>query len=309
MPRNFLVVDPEKDMNVIKGLAAPARIAVLKLLRRKGPLNVKEIGQILELPQSTVSLSVQLLEEAGLIRTESQRARKGNQKVCTSIYDEVVVVFGDASEERGNDGIEVAMPVGLYTAFDVSAPCGLCTNEGIIGLLDVPDSFLDPSRMKAGLIWFTRGSVEYQFPNNARLDNRAIDEIEFSMELSSEVPGTNPDWPSDITIGINGVDIGEWTSPGDFGDRRGVFTPGWWKLKGSQYGMLKRFRVTATGAYVDGVRISDICLADLQLDRHHSIRLSISVREDARHPGGVNIFGRGFGNYDQDIILRITTAS
>ncbi|TNB47672.1 helix-turn-helix domain-containing protein [Martelella lutilitoris] len=307
MPRNFLVVDPERDMNVIKGLAAPARIAVLKLLRSKGALNVKEIGEMLALPQSTVSLSVQLLEEAGLIRTESQRARKGNQKVCSSIYDEVVIVFGDAAEERRNDGIEVSMPVGLYTAFDVSAPCGLCTNEGIIGLLDVPDSFLDPARMKAGLIWFTRGKVEYQFPNNARLDNRAVDELEFSMELSSEVPGTNPDWPSDITIGINGIDIGQWTSPGDFGDRRGVFTPGWWKLKGSQYGMLKRFRVTETGAYVDGVRISDICLADLELDRHHSIRLSISVREDARHPGGVNIFGRGFGNYDQDIVLRITT--
>nr|WP_272212612.1 helix-turn-helix domain-containing protein [Marinicella sp. W31]MDC2878526.1 helix-turn-helix domain-containing protein [Marinicella sp. W31] len=307
MPRNFLVVDPEKDFHVIKGLAAPARVAVLKLLRRKGALNVKEIGEILNLPQSTVSLSVQLLEDAGLIRTESQRARKGNQKVCTNIYDEIAIVFGDATEERRNDGIEVAMPVGLYTAFDVSAPCGLCTDEGIIGLLDVPDSFLDPARMKAGLIWFTRGSVEYQFPNNARLDNREITELEFSMELSSEMPGTNPDWPSDITITINGVDIGQWTSPGDFGDRRGVFTPDWWKLNGSQYGMLKRFRVTPAGSYVDGVKMSDVCLDDLKLAQRHSIRLAVSVREDARHPGGINIFGKGFGNYDQDIVLRLTT--
>lgn len=307
MPRNFLVVDAEKDMHVIKGLAAPARISVLKLLRRKGPLNVKEIGEILGLPQSTVSLSVQLLEEAGLIRTESQRARKGNQKVCTSIYDEVLITFGEAANDRRNDAIEVSMPVGLYTTFDVSAPCGLCTTEDIIGLLDVPDSFLDPARMKAGLLWFTRGSIEYQFPNNARLNNREITEIEFSMELSSEVPGTNPNWPSDITISINNVDIGQWTSPGDFGDRRGALTPDWWKLEGSQYGMLKRFRVSESGAYVDGLRISDICLADLRIDQHHSIRLGVSVREDARHPGGINIFGKGFGNYDQDIILRVTT--
>ncbi len=307
MPRNFLVVDPEKDFQVIKGLAAPARIAVLKLLRRKGALNVKEIGESLDLPQSTVSLSVQLLEEAGLIRTESQRARKGSQKLCTNIYDEIAIVFGEAAEERREDGIEVSMPVGLYTAFDVSAPCGLCTDESIIGLLDVPDSFLDPARMKAGLIWFTRGTVEYQFPNNARLANLDVTEIEFSMELSSETPGTNPDWPSDITITVNGIDIGHWTSPGDYGDRRGSFTPDWWKLKGSQYGMLKRFRVTGSGAYVDGVRMSDVRLADLGLERHHSIRLSISVHEDARHPGGVNIFGKGFGNYDQDIVLRIAT--
>ena len=31
------------------------------------------------------------------------------------------------------------------------------------------------------------------------------------------------------------------------------------------------------------------------------------VKEDAKHPGGINIFGRGFGNYDQDIVLRIET--
>jgi predicted transcriptional regulator len=29
------------------------------------------------------------------------------------------------------------------------------------------------------------------------------------------------------------------------------------------------------------------------------------VPETAEHPGGINIFGRGFGNYDQDIVLRL----
>ena len=59
------------------------------------------------------------------------------------------------------------------------------------------------------------------------------------MELSSEVPGTAANWPSDISVSVNKIDIGTWTSPGDFGDKRGVYTPDWWKLKGSQYGMLK----------------------------------------------------------------------
>jgi predicted transcriptional regulator len=35
--------------------------------------------------------------------------------------------------------------------------------------------------------------------------------------------------------------------------------------------------------------------------------MRIEVKRDARHPGGLNIFGRGFGNYDQDIVLRVTT--
>jgi predicted transcriptional regulator len=199
------------------------------------------------------------------------------------------------------------MPIGLYTSCEVSAPCGLCSPDGIIGLLDVPGSFLNPDRMNAGLMWFTRGFVEYQFPNNARIVGKSIAELEFSMELSSEVPGTSADWPSDITVTINGREVGVWTSPGDYGDTRGVFTPDWWKLKGSQYGMLKSWRVTPDGAFVDGVKISPLTIADLDISARHSIRLRIEVKRDARHPGGLNIFGRGFGNYDQDIVLRVTT--
>ena len=109
----------------------------------------------------------------------------------------------------------------------------------MIGLLDVPDTFLDPDRMRAGLLWFTRGFVEYQFPNNATLSNAKVDGLELAMELSSEVPGTSKNWPSDITIAINGHEIDTWTAPADYGDKRGKHTPDWWKLAGSQYGDLK----------------------------------------------------------------------
>jgi predicted transcriptional regulator len=34
----------------------------------------------------------------------------------------------------------------------------------------------------------------------------------------------------------------------------------------------------------------------------------IGVKDGARHPGGMNIFGRGFGNHDQDITLRLIRA-
>ena len=107
---------------------------------------------------------------------------------------------------------------------------------------------------------------------------------------------------------MNGIEVGTWTSPGDYGDKRGVYTPDWWKLKGSQYGKLKTFRVNGTGSFVDGVKISNVKLSDLDLAAHHSIRLRIGIREDAKHPGGINIFGRGFGNYDQDIVMRIHKA-
>jgi predicted transcriptional regulator len=307
MSRNFLVIDPEESADVLHGLASPLRVKILRELHLSGGLNVNAIAAKLELPQSTISSNLTVLEEAGLIRTEALKAKKGTQKVCRALYDEVLVMFKEDVAPTKSDAIEVAMPVGLYTSCEVSSPCGLCSTEGIIGLLDVPNVFLDPDRMKAGLIWFTRGFVEYQFPNNAKLASLNIESVEFSMELSSEVPGTSSDWPSDITVAINGTDVGTWTSPGDFGDKRGAYTPDWWKLKGSQYGMLKSWRVTRNGTFVDGVKISGVTLKELALDAHHSIRLKIGVKDEAKHPGGMNIFGRGFGNYDQDILLRLET--
>jgi len=308
MARNFLVIDPAERPDVLRGLASPVRVQILKHLHRGQGVNVNDIAGALKLPQSTVSSNLQVLEESGLIRTETHKGRKGNQKLCFSSFDEVLVMFRDELAEASDNRIEVAMPIGLYTSCEVSAPCGLCSPQGIIGLLDVPGTFLNPDRMNAGLMWFTHGFVEYQFPNNARLVGREVTALEFSMELSSEVPGTASDWPSDISVVINGLGVGTWTSPGDYGDKRGVYTPDWWKLKGSQYGKLKSWRVTPEGSFVDGVKLSAVSLRDLDISAHHSIRLRIEVKADARHPGGVNIFGRGFGNYDQDIVLTVTIA-
>ena len=243
--------------------------------------------------------------KSGLISTDTVKAKKGHQKICSARFDEIIVRFEAAEARRDDNLVEVAMPLGLYTSCEVSAPCGLCSTDGVIGLLDVPHFFLDPNRVQAALIWFGRGHVEYKFPNNAKLINATVDTIEFSMELSSEVPGTNSDWPSDITLWVNNVPVGTWTSPGDYGDKRGVYTPSWWKLEGSQYGKLKTWRIGKDGTFIDGVRISDVTVSGLDLPKHHSIRMRIGIDPRAGHPGGVNIFGRGFGNYDQDIVMRL----
>jgi predicted transcriptional regulator len=303
--RNFLTVNAADGLEVIKGLASPVRVRVLRLLQERGPLNVNKIAEALALPQSTVATNVQVLERCDLIRTETAKASKGQQKICAARYDEIILRFDDYDVQKTPNVVELSMPLGLYTNCSVSPPCGLCSSEGIIGLLDVPDFFLDPDRMKAGLLWFERGHVEYKFPNNARVLQAEVEALEFCLELSSEVPGTDANWPSDISVWVNDVLVGTWTSPGDFGDKRGIYTPRWWKLEGSQYGHLKTFKVTQRATELDGKKVSRATLGDLHLDEHHSIRLRIGIDEHAKHPGGVNIFGRGFGNYDQDIILRL----
>jgi predicted transcriptional regulator len=308
MSNQIIVVDPLERIDLLKCLSSEIRVRILELLTRKGPRNVNEVAGELGLPQSTISSNIQVLVDAGLVQTRSQKARKGSQKICHSTFSELLIAFKEEGRGRGNGAIEVEMPLGLYTRCEVSAPCGLCSRDGVIGLLDVPDTFLDPDRMRTGLLWFTRGFVEYQFPNNAKVAETALAGIELTLELSSEVPGTSRDWPSDITVAINGQEIDTWTSPGDYGDRRGAYTPDWWKLRGSQYGQLKQWLVTPAGTFRDGVRVSDRSLDDLELNSHRSIRVRVGVKEDARHPGGTNIFGRGFGNHDQDILLRLLRA-
>lgn len=299
---NTIVINPLEDLNKIKALASEPRIQMLNLLRSK-TLNINEIAEVLNLPQSTVATHISILEEANLITTESVKAKKGNQKLCKPSFRELLIQFPEEKNTEENF-IEIEMPIGIFTDCSTTAPCGLCSTEKIIGMLDIPDSFLNPERMKAGLLWCGSGSFEYKFPNNTLYGQKKISKLEISMELSSETPGTNSNWPSDITMWINRTEIGTWLSPGDFGDKRGKYTPQWWKLEGSQYGLLKHFSVTDEGSFVDGVKISDVTLQDLAIPEHHSIRVRVGVKENAEHMGGMNIFGKGFGNYDQGIILR-----
>lgn len=303
--RNFLNVDPELNFAVIRGLSSPVRIQILKLLQRKGPMNVNQISEAVGLPQSTVATHIQILQESGLIDTQTQKATKGQQKICSARFDEIVIRLDETPSQEFDNTVEVAMPLGLYTSCGVSAPCGMCSTQRVIGILDVPDLFLDPARMQAALLWFGRGHVEYKFPNNAKLLNAGIEAIEFSLELSSETPGTNSNWPSDISLWVNDIQVGTWTSPGDYGDKRGIYTPHWWKLEGSQYGELTNWVISDQGTTVGGKKISGVTLSQLAIGDHHSIRLKIGIDEAATNPGGINIFGKGFGNHNQDIVMRL----
>ena len=199
------------------------------------------------------------------------------------------------------------MPIGLYTSCEVSAPCGLCSPQGIIGLLDVPGTFLDPDRMNAGLMWFTRGFVEYQFPNNARLVGKAVTALEFSLELSSEVPGTR------VRLAVRHHGRGQRQGarrvdqPGRFRRPARALHARLVEAQGQPVRHAQELAGDAGRRVRRWRKISSLTPKDLDISAHHSIRLRIEVKPDARHPGGVNIFGRGFGNYDQDIVLRLTT--
>ena len=77
--------------------------------------------------------------------------------------------------------------------------------------------------------------MEYRFPN-VTLKKKTLRKVEVSAEICSEDHEYNMDWPSDITLWINDVEVGTWESPSDFGGRRGKLNPAWWSSDKTQYG-------------------------------------------------------------------------
>ncbi len=296
-------LDSPEGLRVMKALSAEQRVRLLALLGERA-MNVNEIAARLGVSQPTASVHIRVLEEAGLVECEYMSSGRGSEKRCFARFEQIVFELDSPGPENPESIEEIAMPVGLYTAANVLPTCGLASDARIIGFLDNPQSFLLPERAAAQLVWFARGWVEYTFPCDLP-PTAEITGIEFVAELCSEAPNYDAEWPSDITVWINGVETGTWTCPGDFGGRRGRLNPEWWSDSLTQYGALKVFSVTPEGSYVDGTFAGDTTLDDLGLGFGRPIVVRIGNRADAVHRGGVNLFGRHFGNYAQDPVLRV----
>lgn len=289
-------------VGTLKALASAPRWRILQYLA-EGGRSVNEVANALGMPPSTAAAQIKILEEANFVRTELQAATHGLQKICNRTYDNFLVHLPHSPVVPDNI-IELSMPVGAYSGFHVTPTCGLASEYSLIGFLDDPVSFYEPGRIGAGLVWFRSGFVEYSFPN--RLPSHASPQsLVVSMEICSEAPCHNEDWPSDITLWVNGREVGTWTCPGDFGGQHGRLTPHWWETKDSQYGVLKRWMINEHGAFIDGHSLSPVTLRDLALGAGKVTTIRLGVKAEALNVGGLNLFGRSFGNYPQDLSLRI----
>ena len=141
-------------------------------------------------------------------------------------------------------------------------------------------------------------------PNYLEDDQLPV-ELLISFEISSEAPGIKENWPSDISFYINNVPVCTWISPGDFGKNPGIYTPSWWDPNWNQYGLLKFLSISDNGTFIDGVKVSDVNLNDVNIIPGTPIKLKMEVAEDSIYKGGLTLFGSSFGNYNQDIKVRM----
>jgi predicted transcriptional regulator len=296
-----LNLDDKEQLALLgKALSAAVRIDILKLLC-KFDLNINEIAERLSLPGSSAAAHIKVLEEAGLIKTNLQPAVRGSMKVCSKSLDSLGV---DLITNFIEDAEVINMPIGNFVDYYVEPTCGIVSEKGHIDEEDEPRCFYNPDRTKAKLLWFGKGYLEYRFPNKI-LTNRREKRVEISMEICSEDHEYNLNFPSDITLWINGAEVGTWTCPSDYGGRRGKLNPPWWPDKNTQYGMLKTWILSEQGTFIDEILINSQSISDYRLSENAFISVRIGIKEDAKNTGGVNLFGDCFGDYAQNIRMKI----
>lgn len=297
------ITNLENGLDLFKALGSDVRVRILEILQNDDHQNMNSLAEELGITNGALTAHIRKLEECGLIRITSKSTGHGNQKIASLAENRILIEFTEKTPEEHI--FKTSIPVGHYSACDVYPTCGLATSEHLIGNVDDQRYFFHRDRFQAQILWFTRGYIEYIIPNFIPYGQK-IDELSFSMELSSEAPGFNENWPSDITFSLNGVDIATWTSPGDFGQVRGLLNPDWWFDDWNQYGLLKMLQINQKGTFIDGVKQSDVSISSFHLTDRSKITLRLSVREDAQHVGGLTLYGKSFGNYDQDINVRIS---
>lgn len=294
----------DEGLPVFKALGSEIRINILKILMENGQMNMNELASTLGITNGALTGHIKQMEQCGLVKVAAENAGHRNQKICQVNVDKILLDVTEQTEEQGKNIYTTSIPVGHYSDYSVFPTCGMATGEKMIGEVDDPRYFAYPERVNAQILWFTRGYVEYMIPNLLPVSQK-IDQITITMEISSEAPGVNSDWPSDLAFLLNDVEIGTWTSPGDFGDVRGIFTPDWWFPNWNQYGLLKMIVINRKGTFIDGLKISDVTISQFDLNYRSTIRLKLMVREDLGNTGGLTVYGSRFGNYNQDINVRI----
>ncbi|MCP4179359.1 MAG: ArsR family transcriptional regulator [bacterium] len=289
------------NLDFFQTLASKTRLKIIEIVRDEEK-NIKDLAEIIGVSSTIIARHINQLEKADIIQTVNVSGKRGLQKICRLKSKKITLDFDLDSEDK-NSLRKFSIPVGNYKNYDVNPTCGLASAKALIGLHDDPRYFSHPDHYLASIIWYTDGWVDYVIPSYM-LDYKPITSIEVSLELCSEYPFFRDNYKSDIFFIMNGINIGMWTAPGNYGDRRGKYNPPWWTM-GSEYGFKVTIIIDKHGTHINNQQISSINLEDLDIKICKDLLFRISSPADSANPGGVTIFGKGFGDYNQDIEVKI----
>ena len=283
-----------------KALASNLRIKILKQLFEK-PLSISEIATMNNLDMTNAIFHLKILENAGYVLLKEITRNKRNVKFCYLNFTKFSIDFDNKIQTNQINKFVQSMPIGMYVDAEFYDFARMANN--IERLAFNPNNVFGNFRFNVGLIWTNGGKLTYAFNNDFCLTN-VVKELVFSLEICSEAPGYRHDWKSDITFSVNDKEILTYTAPGDYGDKPGKLNPSWWSLGSTQYGDLIKIKIDNVGVYLNDILVNSIyTLNDLNLKRNNKILFKLETKKDAVNYNGFNLFGKTWGNYEQDIVL------
>lgn len=283
---------------LFKALGSETRIAILELLIEKGPMRMTKIAQELQITGGALTTHVRMLNEAGILLIQTKGGRHGIQKVC-SVNNERILIEAPM-RTQGQQVYEADIDIGQFLDCEASAPCGIATTDRQLRPHGDPSSFSDPERLRAGVLWLSKGFVEYAVPSFVKAGQK-LTKLELALEVAAGAPKDTGDETTDLHLMLNERELGTITLKPSRDNMVGKANPAWWSSDYRQRGGTHLVTVDATGTYVDGERLSNTTLDDLDISGKRSMPLRI-----ATVPGkpGFTLFGRGFGGQAYGIRVR-----
>lgn len=281
---------------VLDALGSPVRREILDYILADPGVTLTVLANRMHLTGGALTAHVKILSAGGLIKLESAVGKRGVCKKCYAVMDKMLLDL--AADYNATDRAKFEIPLGRYSECDIAPYCAIASKTAYIGERDDPRYFTYPEREAAALLYFRRGKITYPLPQVLRR-NQTAKSLSVSFEISSKHAGFGRSGESEVTFYLCQKAVGTHAVDGEFFERRGYLTPEWYDDGYGQYGSLKTLSCTESGTFLDGIRLSGITPADLNLSSP-SFGLSAST--------GVMLFGAGFGDYDTSIEYRVEYA-
>lgn len=289
----------DKIIKKCNAFASEIRLKLIKQLSEK-PRTIVELAKLNGMTNSTTIFHLKILEEAEIIAIKYLPGKKGKTQVCFLFISELNLHRFDEPKNYGISLYEQELGVGQYCDAQFNE-LQLATEEEMF-FFNKNDLY-NSLRFNAELLWSAAGKVTYCFSNKFAF-NGDTEEISFSLEICSEAKFYRNDWKSNITFYVNGIEIGDYMCPADYGGIRGRLNPSWWGNDNTQYGDLVTLSINKNGSFVNNKQVNKLTINDINLTQDNKLLFTLGNKENSEFIGGFNIFGKKFGNYEQAIILR-----
>ena len=110
---------------VFKALSTPMRLKIMEMIYENDNLSMNDLAVALGLTNGAISMHVNKLEEAGLVKIRTTSGKRGTMKLVRPRYERLMIDMAPQKEHRlcYTDDIRV----GYYTNCNITPTCGLST--------------------------------------------------------------------------------------------------------------------------------------------------------------------------------------